>query len=120
MIETWVLRLLVLASLALFTAQMATRVRLFARAKNNIRLTGLAGRLRRVLLEVICQTKVIAEKPPVGVGHAMVFWGFVAFAGYTGVQFLKGLGIADFTGQRWFHLYSLSVVPFALAVLIGM
>jgi len=120
MIETWVFRLLVLASLALFTAQMATRVRLFGRAKNNIRLTGLAGRLRRVLLEVICQTKVIAEKPPVGVGHAMVFWGFVAFAGYTGVQFLKGLGIADFTGRRWFHLYSLLVVPFALAVLIGM
>lgn len=120
MIETWVFRLLVLASLALFAAQMTTRVRLFARARNNIRLTGCVGRLRRVLLEVACQSKVIAEKPLVGIGHAMVFWGFVAFAGYTGVQFLKGLGAADLTGERWFHVYSLCVVPFALAVLIGM
>jgi len=120
MIETWVFRLLVLASLALFTAQMATRVRLFARAKSNIRLTGPALRLQRVLLEVVCQSKVIAEKPLVGVGHALVFWGFVAFAGFTLVQFLKGLGIADLTGQRWFHLYRLAVLPFALAVLVGM
>jgi Fe-S oxidoreductase len=120
MIETWAFRLLVLVSVALFTAQMATRARLFLRARNNIRLTGCAFRLRRVLREVVCQSKVIAEKPLVGIGHAMVFWGFVAFAGYTGVQFLKGLGVADLTGQRWFHLYSLCVVPFAVAVLVGM
>jgi Fe-S oxidoreductase len=120
MIETWLFRLLVLASVTLFAAQMATRVRLFTRARNNIRLADPAGRVRRVFLEVVCQSKVIAEKPLVGVAHALVFWGFVAFAGYTGVEFLKGLGVADLTRQGWFHLYARSVVPFAVAVLLGM
>ena len=63
--------------------------------------------------------KVIGERPIVGICHACVFWGFVAFAGYTAVQFLKGLGIADLTGERWFRLYALGIVPFAVAVLVG-
>jgi hypothetical protein len=51
--------------------------------------------------------------------HALVFWGFIAFAGYSTVQFLKGPGLADFTRARWFHLYSLAVVPFAVAGIVG-
>ena len=32
--------------------------------------------------------------------HAFVFWGFVAFGGYTSVEFLYGLGIVDLTARR--------------------
>ncbi|MBE3073081.1 MAG: (Fe-S)-binding protein, partial [Acidobacteria bacterium] len=38
---------------------------------------------------------------------------------YTTIQFVKGLGIADVTGDRWFRLYALAVAPFAVAVLLG-
>ena len=51
--------------------------------------------------------------------HAFVFWGFVAFAGYTTVEFLYGLGIADLTRTSWFHAYRLVLMPFAAAVLAG-
>jgi Fe-S oxidoreductase len=53
------------------------------------------------------------------VAHALVFWGFVAFGGYTLVEFLRGLGIADLTGTRWFFAYRIILVPFAAAVLGG-
>ena len=32
--------------------------------------------------------RTIGERPLVGFAHLFVFWGFVAFAGYTGVEFL--------------------------------
>jgi Fe-S oxidoreductase len=48
-----------------------------------------------------------------------VFWGFVAFGGYTAVEALRGLGIADATGSTAFRTYRLVLVPFATAVLIG-
>ena len=35
-----------------------------------------------------------------GIAHALVFWGFVAFGGYTTVEFLRGLGIVDLTHTR--------------------
>jgi Fe-S oxidoreductase len=117
--STWLFRLLVVAFLALFVVQVARRLRLVARAKGELSTDGARARAWRFLWEVVFQSKVIAEKPVVGVAHAFVFWGFVAFAGYTSVQFLRGLGIVDLTGTRGFQLYALAVVPFALAVLAG-
>src|SRR5262249_4266820 len=55
----------------------------------------------------------------VGLAHVFVFWGFVAFAGYTTVEFLRGLGFVDLTGAPVFHLYERLLTPFAIAVLIG-
>jgi Fe-S oxidoreductase len=54
-----------------------------------------------------------------GVAHALVFWGFLAFAGFTATEFLRGLGIADFTHSSWFHAYQIVLAPFACAVLAG-
>ena len=54
-----------------------------------------------------------------GLAHAFVFWGFVAFGGYTVTEFLHGLGIADLTDTSWFHAYRLLLTPFAVAVLGG-
>ncbi len=54
-----------------------------------------------------------------GLAHAFVFWGFVAFGGYTVTEFLHGLGIVDFTDTSWFHAYRLLLTPFAVAVLGG-
>ena len=120
MIEVWIFRLLVLAALVAFGAQIVSRLRLVLRAKNNLLLDGLPTRLRRLLFEVILQSKTIAAKPIVGLAHAFVFWGFVAFGGYTTVEFLAGLGIVDWTETGWFHAYERLLVPFAWAVLAGM
>ena len=65
------------------------------------------------------QRRVFRNKPLVGLAHLFVFWGFVAFGGYTLGEFLKGLGIVDITGTRVFHAYTLMLVPFASAVLVG-
>ena len=118
--SVWLFRLLVLGALVTFGVQIASRVRLVLRTKNNFRLDGLPTRLGRVLFEVIFQRKTIAAKPVVGTAHALVFWGFVAFAGYTTVEFLNGLDFVDWTETAWFRGYVLGLVPFAWAVLAGM
>src|SRR5512142_2597563 len=123
MIELWAFRLLFIFFVSLFVAQMATRLRLIFRAKNNFSLDDPAGRIRRFISEVVFQSKVIAGRPIAGVAHALVFWGFVMFGGFTTSLFLQGLagpGTAlDVTRARWFYAYSLLVVPFAIAVLVG-
>jgi heterodisulfide reductase subunit C len=73
-----------------------------------------------LLVDVALQRQTIAERPVVGVAHALVFWGFLAFAGYTTVEFLKGLGVLDVTATPWFQAYRLILAVFAAAVLVGM
>jgi Fe-S oxidoreductase len=114
-----VLALLVVVFVGLFVVQVRTRLRLVRRAPGMLRTDRQIERTTRLVWEVLLQSKVIAEKPLVGVAHALVFWGFVAFAGYSSCQFLKGLHIVDVTGSEIFHLYALALVPFALGVLGG-
>ena len=119
--EIWIFRFVVLAFAAAFAAQIATRLRLFLRASNNIRIPdGESGaRIWRVVREVVFQSRTIAGRPLVGLAHLGVFWGFCAFALFTAVEFLRGLGGPDLTMTRWFETYALLLVPFALAVLVG-
>ena len=106
---------------AAFAAQIATRLRLFLRAANNIRFPDHDSgvRLLRVVREVVFQSRTIGERPLVGLAHLGVFWGFCAFAVFTSVEFLDGLGLVDLTGMRWFGVYRWILVPFSLAVLAG-
>ncbi len=116
---TLALWVLVLVFLGAFAAQVATRVRLISSAPNTFTFDSPGFRLRRFLLDVVAQRQTIRERPVAGLAHAFVFWGFVAFGGYTLTEFLHGLGIADFTGTSWFHAYKLVLTPFAIAVLGG-
>lgn len=119
MIQTWIFRLCFLLFVGLFLKQMAARAQLFARARNNIRIRDFDAQFSNFIADVIFQRRVFRNKPLVGLGHTAVFWGFVAFAGYTGGEFLKGLGIVDITDTMPFFAYRLLLVPFATAVLIG-
>jgi Fe-S oxidoreductase len=116
---TLVLWLLVLVSIGVFAAQVATRVRLILAAPNTFSLDHIGFRLQRFLLDVVFQRQTIAERPVAGVAHAFVFWGFVAFAGYTTTEFLYGLGIVDLTHTAWFVRYGRVLTVFAVAVLAG-
>jgi len=117
--STLLLWLLVLIFVGAFASQVATRVRLIAAAPNTFSLNDLGFRIQRFFVDVIGQRRTIAERPAAGLAYAFVFWGFVAFAGYTTVEFLSGLGIVDFTHSSWFNAYRVVLTPFAVAVLFG-
>jgi Fe-S oxidoreductase len=111
--------LLFLGFVAAFAVQVAKRVQLIAAAPNNFSFDNLPFRIQRFVRDVLLQVRTIRERPLTGLMHAFVFWGFVAFAGYTTVEFLYGLGIADLTETSWFYAYRMALTPFATAVLVG-
>jgi Fe-S oxidoreductase len=117
--STAVFWLLFLSCVGAFVAQVARRVRLIAAAPNTFSLDNLPFRATRFLTDVVFQIRTIRERPVAGLMHAFVFWGFVAFGGYTMVEFLYGLGVIDLTRAAWFEAYRLLLVPFAIAVLVG-
>jgi Fe-S oxidoreductase len=114
-----VLWLLVVVFVGAFTAQVTTRVRLIAAAPNTFNVERAGYRAGRFLVDVLGQRKTILERPMAGVSHALVFWGFLAFAGYTAAEFLRGLGIVDLTHTRGFEIYRTVLTPFASAVFVG-
>jgi Fe-S oxidoreductase len=116
---TLVLWVLVIGFVGAFVAQVASRARLIVAAPNTFSLDDLDLRIQRFLVDVVAQRRTIVERPVAGLAHAFVFWGFLAFGGYTVTEFLYGLGIADFTHTHWFALYRAVLLPFALAVLAG-
>jgi Fe-S oxidoreductase len=115
----WVLWALLIVAVGAFAIQVAARVRLIAAAPGHFSFDNFGARLQRFLLDVVLQRRTIRERPIAGAAHALVFWGFAAFAGYTSIEFLYGLGIADLTASSWFHSYRLGLAPFAAAVLAG-
>ena len=117
--EVWLFRVVFVAAIIWFGVQMATRWKLFQRTVNDLSLQPLGERIARFLSEVVFQTKVIRAKPIVGLAHLFVFWGFVAFGGFTTVEMLRGLGLVDLTETRAFALYKWALLPFCLAVLVG-
>src|SRR5689334_4301943 len=100
-----------LSGVAAFAVQVATRVRAIAAAPDRFSLDDLAFRVNRFLVDVVLQRRTIRERPAAGLMHAFVFWGFIAFAGYTTVEFLRGLGIADLTHSAWFNAYRAALTP---------
>ena len=119
MFETLAFWAVVVASVGLFSAQMSTRWRLLQAAPGSFSFDQIPRRIERFLAEVVFQSKVIARKPWVGFAHLFVFWGFVAFGGYTLVETLHGLGLLDLTDTIGFRIYRYLLVPFCLAVLAG-
>jgi Fe-S oxidoreductase len=116
---TAVLWILLGAATGAFCAQMAVRARLFLAAPGPLRVDRPGIRLKRLLLDVVGQRRTIRERPAVGVAHALVFWGFLAFAGYTAAEFADGLGLLHVTRTRWFTAYRMGLTPIAILVLAG-
>lgn len=119
MFETLAFWVVVVGSLGLFAAQMSARWRLMQAAPGAFSVDHLPRRVERFVVEIVFQGKVIARKPWVGMAHLFVFWGFVAFGGYTLVETLHGLGLVDLTETFAFTVYRFLLVPFCVAVLVG-
>jgi len=119
MTETLLFWALVLAGVGAFVVQMIPRLRAIAAAPGGLSLDGIGTRVERFVMDVVLQRRVIRRKPWVGFAHLFVFWGFVAFGGYTLVETLHGLHLADLRDTGAFRVYRWLLVPFALLVLAG-
>jgi Fe-S oxidoreductase len=76
-------------------------------------------RLWRVFIEVCLQYRVVRDRPIVGILHAAVLWGFLAFAWVSAHHLLlgvRGLGKATVT-RSWYGTF---VAVWAAAVLLAM
>ena len=81
-LEIALLLLLICASAALFFFRLAPILRNIVTARKDLGFSihPIARRVRDFVWEVLCQSKVIRERPLPGIAHAFVFWGFLAFA----------------------------------------
>jgi len=92
---------LLLLALALFgfARRFSTVVKLLREAKPDadFQLAPVGRRVWDFFWEVICQAKVIKERPIPGLLHAFVFWGFCAFGVVTLNHFAIGVGFPLFS-----------------------
>src|SRR5579863_7250398 len=94
-----------------------------ARPDPDFRLGDLARRVRAFVWEVLLQGKVIQQRPAAGVAHALVFWGFCAFALITVNHIATGFGVPflsrDSRDAGFGRIYFGFVAIFAIAVAIS-
>lgn len=93
--EQWLLALLILGSVSLFSYQLTRKLRLVAAGAPDRPRTDAPGRrLAWTIPEVLFQTRVVSGRPVVGLMHAAVFLGFVLFAFETTDHFAHGFGLS--------------------------
>src|ERR1700749_3914487 len=100
--EIVLLAILIVLSLVGFFARFDRVLRniLTARKDPDFHLAPVGKRIWDFFWEVLCQAKVIKERPLPGLAHAFVFWGFLAFALVSLNHFASGfrLGFLDSDG----------------------
>ena len=85
----------ILASGGLFFYRFGPILRTVLRSKKDadFALHPLGRRLWDFFWEVLCQAKVIEQRPAPGIAHAFVFWGFLAFALVSLNHFAVGMAL---------------------------
>ena len=120
--EKLLLLFLIIASAVLFFSRFAPILKriLNSRKDPNFSLAPIGKRIWDFFWEVICQAKVIRERPLPGLAHAFVFWGFCAFALVTLNHFAVGFGLGFLDPAGFFgRSYSYLAATFAAACAIG-
>jgi Fe-S oxidoreductase len=94
-LESTALIVCVLASAALFFWRFGPILRNILRSKKDadFSLHPIGRRVWDFFWEVLCQGKVIRQRPLPGLAHAFVFWGFLAFALVSLNHFATGLNL---------------------------
>jgi Fe-S oxidoreductase len=94
-LESIALILCVLASAGLFFWRFGPILRNILRSKKDadFSLHPIGRRVWDFFWEVLCQGKVIRQRPLPGLAHAFVFWGFLAFALVSLNHFATGLNL---------------------------
>ena len=121
-VEKLAFAVLGIASGALFWRRFGPILHKILESKRDpgFRLFPLGRRIWDFTWEVLCQAKVIRERPLPGLAHAFVFWGFCAFALVTLNHCAVGLGVGFLSSEGWFsRLYFYLAGAFAIACAVG-
>ncbi len=122
LLEKLVILALILTSAWLFWQRFGLVLRriLSARKDADFRLFPVTRRVWDFFWEVLCQAKVIRERPLPGLAHAFVFWSFLAFALVTLNHLATGFGIGFLDPAGFFgRFYFLFAAAFALACAVS-
>lgn len=108
---SWAVRGLVIAvfavSITLFWLRLRKVLHIIRASKTttDFNLQPLGPRIRRFLVEVVGQSKVVEQRLLPGLAHAFVFWGFCAFALITINHALSPFGLRFMRPDRGFGEY---------------
>ncbi len=120
--EKLLLTILAAASAAMFWRRFSPILQkiLHSKKDSDFHLAPLGRRIWDFIWEVMCQAKVIEQRPLPGLAHAFVFWGFCAFILVTlnHLALALGLGFLDPSGI-FGRFYSYFAAAFAIACAIG-
>ena len=120
--EKLLLLALIIVSAILFLSRLTPILSRILKSKKdpNFSLAPVGKRIWEFFWEVLCQAKVIRERPLPGLAHAFVFWGFCAFALVTLNHFAVGFGLGFLDPAGFFGpFYSWLAAVFAAACAIG-
>jgi Fe-S oxidoreductase len=119
-VEKVILLVLLSASIAAFWRTFGAALsNIFASAKDpDFKLRPLGPRIRKLFSEVLAQGLVIRQRPLPGLAHAIVFWGFLAFAAITVNHVALAFG-SGFLPRRGGYEWFVAVFAFAVAVAIA-
>jgi Fe-S oxidoreductase len=99
--------------------QVLARIRA-SKKDPNFALGNLGRRIWDFFWEVLCQAKVIAQRPLPGLAHAFVFWGFCAFALVSLNHFASAFGLGFLSPNGFFgRIYFVFAAVFALLVAVS-
>jgi len=99
--------------------QVLARIRA-SKKDPNFALGNLGRRIWDFFWEVLCQAKVIAQRPLPGLAHALVFWGFCAFALVSLNHFASAFGLGFLSPNGFFgRIYFAFAAVFALLVAVS-
>jgi Fe-S oxidoreductase len=121
-LEIALLLALAAASATLFFLRFAPILRTILTARKDLgfSLTHMPKRIRDFVWEVLCQGKVIRERPLPGLAHAFVFWGFLAFALVSLNHLAAGLRLAFLPPESLIgRFYFLFAAAWALLVALS-
>lgn len=119
MIERILLALALLSSATYFVRVLRQRLApMLAARERNLPLDRVFRRLLAVAAEVLVQTRVIRDRPVAGLLHALVMWGFFAFAWVSLEHLAVGfIGLDDVGGgHSWYAHFA---GAWSVLVLIG-
>ena len=114
-----ILTSLIIISIILFAIPVRKRLSIVDAAPGKFNTDNIGARIKKLILEVLFQTKVIKHRPVSGLMHAFVMWGFFAFVIITINHFAKGYGLNFLGHGLFFKCLSAIVAVFAVFCIIG-
>jgi Fe-S oxidoreductase len=122
LVEKLIFLALIVASAAGFWRRFGPILDKILKSKKDpgFKLSPVARRVWDFFWEVLCQAKVVRERPLAGLAHAFVFWAFCAFALVTLNHAALAFGIAFIDPDTWAGpLYFWFAALFAIACAVS-